>query len=131
MYNRMPAEVRPTSTSVILSYANAFDSQFCLLLRDRICTSLADMKNAAFEVEENIIAIGRLEGDAERRKQGGESSSSSEPKIDELARMIVFLASEASKQKAEQNSKEAGAHCSISFPTPNPCIGTHGHLQIR
>jgi len=59
------------------------------------------MKNAAFEVEANIIAADRLEGDDERRRQGGESSSSYDSKIGELARMIEFLASEVSKLKAE------------------------------
>lgn len=130
MYNKIPAEVGPTPTSTMLTYANAFDSQFCLLLRERRCTSLDDMQNGTFKVEANIIVVERLEGDAERRRQGGESSSSSKLEIDELARMIEFQASEVSKLKAEQNSKETGAHCSISFPTPNPCRGTHEHLQI-
>ena len=56
MYNRMPAEVRPTPASAMLTYANAFNSQFCLLLRERICASLADMKYAALEVDSNIMA---------------------------------------------------------------------------
>jgi len=81
-------------------------------------------------VEANIIAAERLEGDDERRRQGGESSSSYDPEINELARMIEFLASEVSKLKAEQNSKEAGAYCYISFPTPNPCRGTQEQMQI-
>lgn len=33
MYSRIPAEIKPTPSSAILTYANAFDSQFCLLLR--------------------------------------------------------------------------------------------------
>ena len=120
MYNRMPAEVRPTPTSAMLTYANTFNSQFCLLLRERRCTSLADMQSAAFEVEANIIAAERLEGDAEERRQGGEFSSSYEPEIDELARMIEFLASEVSKLKPEQYFEEAGAPCDFSLLKPNP-----------
>jgi len=77
MYNKIPAEVRPTPSSAMITYANAFVSQFCLLLRERRSTSLDDMQIVAFEVESNIIAAERLEGDAERRSQGGESSSSS------------------------------------------------------
>ena len=88
------------------------------------------MQDAAFEVELNILAAERLEGDAERRREGGESSSSYDPEIDELARMIEFLTSEVSKLKAEQNSEVAGAHCSISFATPNPYRGANEHLQI-
>jgi len=55
----------------MITYVNAFDSQFWLLLRERICASLTDMQNAAFEVESNIIAIERLEDNADRRRQGG------------------------------------------------------------
>ena len=95
MYNRMPVEVRPTPASAMITYAKAFDSQFCLLLRERRSASLADMQAVAFEVETNVVAAERLEGDAERRSQGGVSSSSSEPEIDELARMIEFLAPES------------------------------------
>ena len=51
MYNRIPAEVKPTPTSAKLTYANAFDSHLCLLLRERRCASLADMQDAALEVE--------------------------------------------------------------------------------
>lgn len=84
------------------------------------------MQDATFEVESNILAAERLEGDAESRREGGESSSSSsssEHEIDELARMIEFLASEVSKLRVEQYSKEVGAPCSISHPTPNPYKG--------
>ncbi len=35
MYNKIPAEVKPTTTSARLIYASAFDSNFCLLLRER------------------------------------------------------------------------------------------------
>ena len=104
MYNRIPYEIKPTPTSAMLTYANAFDSQFCLLLKERRCTSLANMQDAAFEVESNIIAAKRLEDDAERKRQGGELSSSSDPKIDKLARMIELLTSKVSILEAEQYS---------------------------
>jgi len=35
MYKNIPVEVKPTTTSAKLTYANAFDSDFCLLLRER------------------------------------------------------------------------------------------------
>jgi len=130
MYNIIPVEVRPTPSSTMITYANAFDSQFCLLLRERRSASLVDIQAAAFEVEANIIAAERLEGDAERRRQGEKSSSSYDPEIDELARMIEFLAFEVSKLKAEQHFDEAGAHCDFSLPNPNPYRETHEHLQI-
>ena len=120
MYNRMPTKVKPTPTSAMITYANACDSQFFLLLRERSCASLSDMQDVAFEVESNIMATERLEGDAERRRQGGESSSSSDPEIDKLAKMIELLVSEVSILEAEQYFQEAGAPGAFSLPTPNP-----------
>jgi len=72
----MLVEIKPTPTSAMITYANSFDSQFCLLLRERRCPSLANMQDAAFDVESNIVAAERLEGNVDRRRQGGESSSS-------------------------------------------------------
>ena len=77
MYSKIPAEVKPTPTSTKLTYANDFDSYFCLLLRERRCATLADMKDAALEVEYNIMAAEKLKGHADRRRQRGEASSSS------------------------------------------------------
>lgn len=77
-----------------------------------------------------MLQTERLEGDAERRSQGGESSSSYDPKIDELARMIEFLTFEVSKLKVDQHFEQAGAHCFFSFPTPNTYRGTHEQLHI-
>ena len=43
MHNKIPAEVKPTTTSDKLTYANVFDSNLCLLLTKRRCATLADM----------------------------------------------------------------------------------------
>jgi len=109
MYSKIPAEVKPTSTSAKLTYANAFDSNFCLLLRERRCATLADMQDAALEVESNIMAAKKLKGQADGRWQRGQAStsstSSSEPRLDKMTKMIESLAAEISKLKVEQNSK--------------------------
>jgi len=68
MYNRIPAKVKPNPTSAKLTYANAFESHFCLLLRERRCASLANMKDETLEVESNIMAAERFEGNADRRR---------------------------------------------------------------
>jgi len=77
MYSKIPAEVKPTPTFAKLTYANAFNSDFCPLLRERRCASLSEMQDAALEVESNIMAAKKLKGHADRRRQRGESSSSS------------------------------------------------------
>jgi hypothetical protein len=43
MYNRIPAEIKPSEASAQISYASAFDPDFCLVLRERRATSLAQM----------------------------------------------------------------------------------------
>ena len=44
------------STLSRITYANAFDSDFFLLLRERRSVSLSLMQDAALEVESNILA---------------------------------------------------------------------------
>ena len=43
MYNKIPTEIKPTDTSSRITYANSFDSDFCLLLRERRFASLSLM----------------------------------------------------------------------------------------
>ena len=71
MYSKIPAKVKPTPTSAKLTYANAFDSGFCLLLRERRCATLADMQDVALEVESNIMATEKLKSQSYRRRQRG------------------------------------------------------------
>jgi len=47
MYSRIPAEIKPTETSAKLTYANAFDHEFYLLLRERRPIALLNMQDAA------------------------------------------------------------------------------------
>jgi len=103
MYSEIPTEVKPTHTSVKLTYVNAFDSDFYLLLRERRCASLAKMQDVSLEVESNIMAAKKLKGHVEERRQRGESSSSSDPKIDKMTKMIESLTSEVSKLKVKQH----------------------------
>ena len=43
MFSKIPAEIKPTDSSAKITYENAFDSEFCLLLRERISASLSLM----------------------------------------------------------------------------------------
>ena len=43
MYSKIPTEINPTRTSAMITYANAFDSDFFLLLRERRFVSLSLM----------------------------------------------------------------------------------------
>ena len=63
------------------------------------------MQDAALEVESNIMAAEKLKGQADRRRQRGQAStsfaSSSKPKLDKMTKMIESLATEIFKLKVE------------------------------
>lgn len=106
MYNKIPVEVKPIPTSAKLTYANAFDSDLCLLLTKRRSASLAEMQDAALEVDSNIMVAEKLKGHVDRRRQRGESSSYLDPEIDKMTKMIESLAYEISKLKVEQHPRK-------------------------
>jgi hypothetical protein len=60
MYRRIPDEIKPNKSSAKITYANAFDAELSLLLRERIFTTLLSMQEVAIEVESNILASDRL-----------------------------------------------------------------------
>jgi hypothetical protein len=107
MYNKILAEIKPSEALAKISYANAFGPDFCLLLRERRATSLAQMQDAAIEVESNVLAVDRLrnKADADRRKGKSEASTSGpsvpHPQVDELTRMVKSLSAEMERMKVE------------------------------
>jgi hypothetical protein len=56
VYNSIPTEVKPPPRAFELHYADSFDSDFTLLLRERRSTTLYDLMNDAIEVEVNLMA---------------------------------------------------------------------------
>ena len=101
MYSKIPTEIKPTDTSARINYANAFDSDFFLLLRERRSTSLSLMQDAALEVESNILASQKVKGKIDRKKQPTNpiGSSSSKDKIDKMTKLLDNLTAEMSKLK--------------------------------
>ena len=55
-YNSIPADIKPLVGAAKLHYANAFKSDFALLLRERKFASFPIMFKYALEVEENLMA---------------------------------------------------------------------------
>jgi hypothetical protein len=107
MYNKIPTEVKPTETSAKITYASAFDPDFCLLLRERRATSLAHMQDAALEVESNIFAVDKLRSKADKDRRRGRSevstsgSSTVHPQVDELTKLVKSMSAEMEKLKLE------------------------------
>jgi uncharacterized small protein (DUF1192 family) len=119
MYNKIPAEIKPSEASAQISYASAFDPDFCLVLRERRATSLAQMQDAAIEVESNMLAADRLRNKAntDRRKGKSEASTSdstisgpslSHPQVNELAQVMNFLKEEVERLKVERRQMYKG-----------------------
>ena len=90
-----------TDTSARITYANAFDSDFCLLLRERRSSSLSLMQDVALEVESNILGYQKVKGKIDRKKQPTDpiGSSSSENKFEKMTKLLDNLTAEMSKLK--------------------------------
>jgi hypothetical protein len=114
MYNKIPDEIKPSEASAKMSYVSAFGPDFCLLLRERRVSSLAQMQDAAIEVESNVLAADRLrnEADASRRKGKSEvlTSDPSVPhlQVDELTKMVKSLSVEMERMKVERRQAYKG-----------------------
>jgi hypothetical protein len=107
MYNKITAEIKPSEASAKISYASAFGPDFCLLLRERRATSLAQMQDAAIEVESNVLAADRLRNkdDADRRKGRSKTStfgpSFPHPQVDELTKMVKSMSTDMERMNVE------------------------------
>jgi uncharacterized small protein (DUF1192 family) len=119
MYNKIPAEIKPSEASAQISYASAFDPDFCLVLRERRASSLAQMKDAAIEVESNMLAADRLRNKADTDRGKGKSDAStsdsnlsgpslSHPQVNELAQVMNFLKEEVERLKVERRQMYKG-----------------------
>jgi hypothetical protein len=119
MYNKIPAEIKPSEASAQISYASAFDLDFCLVLRERRATSLAQMKDAAIEVESNMLAADRLRtrADTDRRKGKSEASVSGSnisgpsvphPQVNELTQLLNILKEDMERLKMERKKMSKG-----------------------
>ena len=59
IYNSLPAQCKPPERVAKLHYAEAFDDEFALFLRERRSATLADMMNDAIEVKINMMSSKR------------------------------------------------------------------------
>jgi hypothetical protein len=127
-YNKIPDEINPTEAFAKISYASAFDPDFCLLLKERRATSLAYMQDAAIEVESNVLEVDRLRNktDADMRKGRSKASTSGtsmpHPQVDELTKIVKSLSAEMEKMKVEGKKayiNPQNAEKKRSFRMPN------------
>jgi hypothetical protein len=130
MYGKIPEEIKPSETSAKITFANAFDVEFSLFLRERRNTTLILMQDVSIEVESNILAVAKLKSrnDRVRKKQKEElpssSNSTSYSKMDEMDKMLKTLTSEMARLKIEQKQPnrpvpEGGYRNPNQFRRPN------------
>jgi hypothetical protein len=58
--------VKPHPRDAQLRYVDSFESDFALMLRERISNSLDDMMNDSIEVEVNLMASGKIKSNSDR-----------------------------------------------------------------
>ena len=70
VYNLIPVDIKPSPRASKLHYANTFDNDFVLILRERKSNTLPAMFIDALEVEANMMACGKIKPreDIDRRK---------------------------------------------------------------
>ena len=91
MFDKIPAEIKPSDASTKITYYFSFDPKFFLILRERRSTTLTLMQDVALEVESNIMASQKLKGKFERKKSSVDPPSSSNTKMEKMAKMLDSL----------------------------------------
>ena len=92
-----------------LHYAEAFDDDFALFLRERRYTTLADMMSDAIEVEIKMMSSkrGRYKVEARKVKEKPQAStSSSDPKFDSLMKVMEKLVDKSINNKPAARDNE-------------------------
>jgi hypothetical protein len=69
LYNKIPAEVKPSQPTAKVTFTGAFEPDFALLLRERRGATLNRMQDDAVEIESNMMASGKLKDKLETRNR--------------------------------------------------------------
>jgi hypothetical protein len=96
VYNSLPIDCKPPEGMAKLHYAEAFDDEFALFLRERRSPTLAQMMSDAVEVEINMMSSkrGRYRAyprEQKKPKEESRASTSSDPKFDSLMKVMEKL----------------------------------------
>lgn len=92
----MPLHCKPLEGMAKLHFAEAFDDEFALFLRERRSPTLAMMMSDSIEVEINMMSSKRGRYKVETReprkmKEDSQASTSSNPKFDSLIKVMEKL----------------------------------------
>jgi hypothetical protein len=110
-YNAIPTDVKPPPGAAKLHYADAFSSEFTLLLRERRSVSLDDMIEDAIEVEVNLTTSNKNKQKHETKRvkeeepKASTSSSNSDAKIDSLVEVVKALVKLSTADKSQAKNQ--------------------------
>jgi hypothetical protein len=65
LYQKIPAEVKPSQPAKKVTFAGAFEPDFALLLREIRSDTLTCMQDYAIEIESNMMASSKLKSKVE------------------------------------------------------------------
>ena len=90
------------------------------------------MQDAALEVESNIVASQKLKGKVDRKKQSVDAPSSSDTKMEKMAKMLDSLTSEMSKLRVQGNQPMKGKEPNNLNPkNPNASPYRRNNKQVH
>ena len=115
MYSKITDKINPTKASTKLTFSNAFDAYFSLLLREMISLTLANMQEEALELESNLMVTDKImakphyqDGENKKKKKVGPSTLGSKPKdnkIDEMTKLIKSFSSKVTRLEMENKAQ--------------------------
>jgi hypothetical protein len=116
LYNKIPAEVKPSQPTAKITFVGAFEPNFSLLLRERRGATLTRMQDDAVEIESNMMAYGKLKAKVETENQETRhfkeqarpsgSNRSTNNKMDDMARIIKELSNKISRMDLDQSKAD-------------------------
>jgi hypothetical protein len=91
IYNSLPIQCKPLEGLEKLHYAEDFNDEFALFLRERRFATLPDMMNDSIEVEINMMSSKRRKNKSEARKIKDEPQYSLDTKFDSMMKVMEKL----------------------------------------
>jgi hypothetical protein len=129
LYNKIPAEVKPSQPVAKVTFTETFEPDFALLLQEIRGANLNRMQDDAVEIESNMMASGKLKSKVEVgnretrcfREQAGLSGSNryTDDKVDNMARVIKEISNKISRMELEQAKADSFAKKDFK-KNPNP-----------
>jgi len=127
VYNSIPEDIKPSTATVKLHYARAFDNDFAFSLRERKSASLVAMFTDTLEVEANMMASGKMkQRDIDRRKTREEnmpstSSSATDIKFEMMLKKMEKLMDRLTMDNRSFNREQDDPQIrNPNFRRPNP-----------